>query len=79
MANKDLNMCRKEINCTEENKIADIISLLNSARDTYKSILAADKSSSPISRVKRRSDLMTTVSSIEKKLTQIEALQKITP
>lgn len=78
-ANKLLDTCRKKLSCTDENKISDIITLLNSARDTYKSILAADKTSSPVSRVKRRSDLMTTVSSIQKKLTQIEEYQKNTP
>ncbi|MEI6711831.1 MAG: hypothetical protein WCK88_06725 [bacterium] len=72
-------MCRKKMSCTEENKIADIISLLNSAHDTYKNILTADKASSPITRVKRRSDLMTTVSSIQNKLTQIEEFQKNNP
>ena len=78
-ANKLLDTCRKKLSCTDENKISDIITLLNSARDTYKSILAADKTSSPVSRVKRRSDLMTTVSSIQKKLAQIEEYQKNTP
>ncbi len=78
-ANKLLDTCRKKMSCTEENKISDIITLLNSARDTYKSILSADKTSGPISRVKRRSDLMTTVASIQKKLNQIEEYQKNTP
>lgn len=78
-ANKLLDTCRKKLSCTDENKIADIVTLLNSARDTYKSILAADKTSSPVSRVKRRSDLMTTVASIQKKLSQIEEYQKNTP
>lgn len=75
-ANKLLSMCREKLSCTDESKIADIITLLNSARDTYKSILAADKSSGPVSRVKRRSDLMTTVASIQKKLSQIEEYNK---
>jgi hypothetical protein len=78
-ANKLLSMCQNKLNCSEENKIADIINILNSARDTYKNILSADKTSSPISRVKRRSDLMTTVASIQKKLSQIEETQKNTP
>mgnify|MGYP000901200143 CR=1 FL=1 len=78
-ATKLLDMCQKKLSCTEENKISDIISLLNAARNTYKSILGADKTSTPIARVKRRSDLMTTVSSIQKKLTQIETYQKNNP
>ncbi len=67
------------MSCTDENKIVNIVTLLNSARDTYKSILAADKGSSPLGRVKRRSDLMTTVSSIQKKLIQLEEFQKNNP
>jgi hypothetical protein len=60
-ASELLKMCQNKLSCTDESKIADIVTLLNSARDTYKGIVAADKTSSPISRVKRRSDLMTTV------------------
>jgi hypothetical protein len=78
-ANKLLNACQRKINCTEENKISDIITLLGAARDTYKSILSGDKSSTPLTRVKRRSDLMTTVASIQKKLAQIEEVQNKTP
>lgn len=76
LANKILDACRKQISCTDENRISDMITLLNSAKNTYKSILGSDKSSTPIARVKRRSDLMTTVSSIEKKLKQIEEARK---
>lgn len=72
-----LKICGDKNDCTDERKISDIISLLNSARDTYKSILAADKDSTPISRVKRRSELMTTVSSIQKKLEQLQQYHKI--
>lgn len=78
-ANKLLELCKKKMSCTDENKIVNIVTLLNSARDTYKSILAADKGSSPLGRVKRRSDLMTTVSSIQKKLIQLEEFQKNNP
>lgn len=78
-ANKLLSSCKQKISCTEENKIADIVTLLNAAKDTYKNILSSDKTSTPIARVKRRSDLMTTVSSIQKKLTQIEEVQNNTP
>lgn len=72
-ANQILDACKKQSSCTEENRISDMINIINTAKDTYKNILANDKSSTPIARVKRRSDLMTTVSSIEKKLIEIES------
>jgi|GEM_PF-2444489 len=78
-ANKLLDMCQKNRSCTEENKISDIITVLSAAKDAYKSILAADKTSTPLTRVKRRSDLMTTVASIQNKLNQIEEYQKNNP
>jgi len=71
-----LEACRPNKKCSDENKISEIITLLNTARETYKSILWADKSSSPISRVRRRSELMTTVAGIQKKLTNIEEAQR---
>lgn len=74
-ASELLESCRRNIKCSDENKINEIITLLNAAKDTYKSILWADKSSSPISRIRRRSELMTTVAGIQKKLTNIETQQ----
>jgi hypothetical protein len=74
-----LSTCKNKLSCSEENKISDLSNLFNAARDTYKSILAADKTGSPISRVKRRSDLMTTVAAMERKLSQLESIVNTTP
>ncbi|MFA6080168.1 MAG: hypothetical protein WC753_01670 [Candidatus Gracilibacteria bacterium] len=75
-ANQMLQMCQKNLNCSDENKIADLINLLSTAKNTYKGIRDADQNSSPIAMVTRRSDLMSTVTSLEKKLQQIESDQK---
>jgi flagellar hook-associated protein FlgK len=74
-SNKVLKKCKDSLACSDENKISDIINLLNSAKTTYKGIRDADKNSSPITIVTRRSDLMSTVTSLEKKLQQIEGKQ----
>jgi len=67
-----LQNCKKDTTCSDENKISDIINLLNVAKNTYKGIRDADKTSSPVAIVTRRSELTSTVMSLEKKLTQIE-------
>lgn len=77
-ATKALQKCKDSLACSDENKISDIINLLNAAKNTYKGIRDADKSSSPITIVTRRSDLTSTVTSLEKKLQQIESKQSET-
>lgn len=74
-ANKTLKTCQNT-HCTDENRIADIVNLLNSAKNAYTWIRNSDSSSNPISMVTRRSSLMSTVETLEKKLTQIESTQK---
>jgi len=73
-----LQLCKNNQKCSDENKISDIINLLNAAKNTYKGIRDADKTSSPIAIVTRRSELTSTVSSLEKKLLQIEKVQNET-
>lgn len=68
-ANELLKICN---NCPEATQIKDIISLLGNARAAYDSILVQEKNPknefSPIEILSHRTELMTTIETLKKKL-----------
>jgi len=73
--NELLKICN---NCPEAPQIKDIISLLTNARAAYDSILVQEKnpknSFTPIEILSHRTDLMTTVETLQKKLQSLTSI-----
>lgn len=73
--NQLLKVCN---NCPEAPQIKDIIALLGNARVAYDSILLQEKnpknSFSPIQILAHRTDLMTTIETLQKKLSSLSSI-----
>jgi hypothetical protein len=70
------NLLKNCNNCPAASSIKDIIVLLNNARTAYESILLQEKNPkntySPIEILEHRTELMTTIGTLEKKLTTLK-------